>query len=353
MFGVFWSLSGSFWIDFRSFLGQMFKFSQFQLNNFWMDWAQKWPKNILIVVKTLPKILTVTQERFLALFSWFLDEFCDLKCSSTTLNALDSSQKYLAEIGKTRIFHLKMTQIRPKNTLKVSKTPANMFLEVRTHFFLKRFQTNFWPRNAQKCPKSIRKIFSWNWENSNFWPKNDPKSTQKHLESDQNTPQARFLMFVHVFWHIFKWFFGPETPKNAPNPSKNFLAKIEKTRIFDPKLTKKHHERGQNTSENVTGGSRTLFGTFLDEIWTQKCLEMPQNHLNAKIIDFRLFWTYFGPDFSDFWTSGFILAKNRWSQSIPRPRKPYWFFLVHATVRGIEKKNPFFQTFHIFHYIFS
>ena len=218
MFGVFWTLSGSFWIDFRSFLGQMFEFSQFQLNNFWMDWAQKWPKNILIVVKTLPKILTVTQERFLALFSWFLDEFCDLKCSSTTLNALDSSEKYLAEIGKTRIFDSKTTQIRPKNTLKVSKTPANMFLEVRTHFF----------------------------------------------------------------WNVFKRIFGLEMPKNVPNPSEKFLAEIGKTRIFDPKMTQNRPKNTlkviKTPPKHVSWCSYTFFDTFSNDFLAQKRPKMPQIH---------------------------------------------------------------------------
>ena len=34
--------------------------------------------------------------------------------------------------------------------------------------------------------------------------------------------------------------------------------------------------------------------------------------------------------FFDFWALGLILAKNRWFQSIFRPQKPYWFFLVQV-----------------------
>ena len=58
-------------------------------------------------------------------------------------------------------------------------------------------------------------------------------------------------------------------------PSIKYLNKIGKIRIFDPKSTQKHPESGQNTPYTIAYGSKTFFGTCLDEFWAPKWQEMP------------------------------------------------------------------------------
>ena len=125
---VFWPQSGYFWVIFglnpsKNYLAEIGKTRTFS------------PKMTENRSRKNLKVTKIPQTCFLRFKHIFWHVSNRIMGPEMPKNGLKPSKKYSVEIGKTQIFDLKKTQIRPKNTLKVTERFANTFLEARTHFF--------------------------------------------------------------------------------------------------------------------------------------------------------------------------------------------------------------------------